>query len=64
MFHQGKRQAINATPAQAAAERSRQLRVHKGYNCYASTEEAGIAERTRGADVIPIHYAASDWTSQ
>lgn len=55
---------VNATPAQATAELSRQLRVHKGYNCYASTEEAGIAERTRGADVIPIHYAASDWTSQ
>ncbi|WP_411850527.1 hypothetical protein ACLB90_16760 [Stenotrophomonas sp. LGBM10] len=55
---------VNATPAQSAAELSRQLRVHKGYNCHLSAEAAGIAERTRGADVIPIHYGASDWTSQ
>jgi len=54
----------NATPAQSAAELSRQVMAHKGYSCHLSADAAGIAEHTVGADVIPIHYQASDWTSQ
>jgi len=55
---------VNATPAQSAAELSRQVMAHKGYSCHLSADAAGIAEHTVGADVIPIHYQASDWTSQ